>query len=99
MITVIQKPTSRGQITIPKEWMSKFDTNNYALEIEEMRITITPIDIKDIIQISKIDTDKSKTKKLEKEEFRFLTQEITKKVIAKYKNKKIPSIEKQLAHI
>lgn len=39
----IQKSTSRGQITLPKEWREKFETEYFQVEILGERIVIMPL--------------------------------------------------------
>lgn len=39
----ILQATSRGQITLPKNWREKFDTNYFQAVVEEDSITIKPI--------------------------------------------------------
>ncbi len=35
--------TSRGQITLPKNWRDKFDTRFFEIEIEDDQISIKPL--------------------------------------------------------
>lgn len=35
--------TSRGQITLPKEWRDNFDTDYYRVEIKEEQLIIVPL--------------------------------------------------------
>jgi len=44
----IVKSTERGQITLPKQWRSKFKTDNFLLKIVSDQITITPVRIDDL---------------------------------------------------
>ncbi len=44
---MIQKATSRGQITMPIAWRKKFKTNNYLVETGDSFLRITPFDIED----------------------------------------------------
>lgn len=39
---VIQ-PTSKGQITLPKEWRSKFPTNSFLIKQSETKLEIVPV--------------------------------------------------------
>lgn len=45
---IIQKATSRGQITLPKAWRKKFNTNQFLVEAQETFLKIVPIDIDDL---------------------------------------------------
>ena len=38
--------TSRGQITLPKEWRDQFDTRFYMAEIQDDQLIIKPISVK-----------------------------------------------------
>jgi AbrB family looped-hinge helix DNA binding protein len=40
----VLQATSQGQITIPKKWRDKFDTNVYMAEIKDDVIIIKPIE-------------------------------------------------------
>lgn len=42
MMKILQS-TSRGQITLPKSWRSKFDTNYYEAKIKADQIIIMPL--------------------------------------------------------
>jgi bifunctional DNA-binding transcriptional regulator/antitoxin component of YhaV-PrlF toxin-antitoxin module len=35
--------TSRGQITLPKEWRDNFDTDYYRVEIQAEKLVIVPL--------------------------------------------------------
>jgi len=39
----ILQATSRGQVTLPKDWRDKFETTYFEAEIEDDRIIITPL--------------------------------------------------------
>ncbi len=43
-ILTITQATSRGQITIPKSWRERFNTNNYLLKAGNFKLEITPVD-------------------------------------------------------
>jgi len=43
MSTKIIKQTERGQITLPKQWRDKFDSDYFNVEIEDNCLTIRPI--------------------------------------------------------
>lgn len=43
MTTKLTKSTTKGQITLPKEWRDHFDTDNFLLMIDERKIIIKPI--------------------------------------------------------
>ena len=47
MTTKILKATSKGQITLPKKWRDRFDTENFKAEIAENQIVIKPIKLSD----------------------------------------------------
>lgn len=42
MVKVLQA-TSRGQITLPKNWRDNFDTNYYKVEIQKEKLIIVPL--------------------------------------------------------
>ncbi|MFC1810407.1 AbrB/MazE/SpoVT family DNA-binding domain-containing protein [Patescibacteria group bacterium] len=42
----IVKTTSKGQITLPKEWRTQFETENYVIEMHDKKLVISPIVIK-----------------------------------------------------
>lgn len=42
-LNTILSATSRGQVTLPKDWRDKFDTRFYEAEIEDGRIIIKPL--------------------------------------------------------
>lgn len=39
----ILQATSRGQVTLPKSWRDKFDTNYYSVEIGNDELLIKPL--------------------------------------------------------
>ncbi len=39
----VLQSTERGQITLPKKWREKFDTNYFSAEIANDQIIITPL--------------------------------------------------------
>lgn len=41
------KATSRGQITLPKKWRDKFNTDQYVIKADDFKVEIIPLD-KDI---------------------------------------------------
>ena len=43
LMNKILQATSRGQITIPKVWRDKFDTNYYVVEIKDEEIIMKPM--------------------------------------------------------
>lgn len=43
MVKVLHS-TSRGQITLPKEWRDNFDTAYFKVEIQKEKLIIIPID-------------------------------------------------------
>ena len=42
MEKVIQKATSRGQITLPAKWRRQFKTNSYIIELRDTDLKIKP---------------------------------------------------------
>lgn len=46
MNSKIVKSTSKGQITLPKEWRNQFNTENFILEIHDKQIVVSPLVIK-----------------------------------------------------
>lgn len=42
MVKVLHS-TSRGQITLPKEWRDNFDTNYFKVEIQKEKLIIVPL--------------------------------------------------------
>ncbi|PIR55548.1 hypothetical protein COU74_00215 [Candidatus Peregrinibacteria bacterium CG10_big_fil_rev_8_21_14_0_10_36_19] len=48
MTSKIIKSTERGQITLPKQWRSQFNTDNFLLKIVSNKIIITPVTINDL---------------------------------------------------
>lgn len=42
MVKVLHS-TSRGQITLPKEWRDNFDTDYFKVEIQEKQLIIVPL--------------------------------------------------------
>ena len=42
MVKVLHS-TSRGQITLPKEWRDNFDTDYFKVEIQEKKLIIVPL--------------------------------------------------------
>jgi len=44
----VVKSTTKGQITLPKNWRNKFDTDNFLLEIASGKIIIKPIRIEEL---------------------------------------------------
>ena len=48
MTSKLLKSTSRGQITLPKQWRSHFSTNSYVAVMEGNKLILTPLDIDDI---------------------------------------------------
>ncbi|OGJ57470.1 hypothetical protein A3H22_03975 [Candidatus Peribacteria bacterium RIFCSPLOWO2_12_FULL_55_15] len=45
MTRKIIKSTSRGQITLPKQWRRAFGTDVYLIEMHDQSLTIKPLDI------------------------------------------------------
>ncbi len=43
----VVKATSKGQITLPKSWRKKFDTENFMLEISNGNILVKPVKIQE----------------------------------------------------
>ncbi len=43
MEKVVQKTTSKGQITLPKTWRGQFKTNHFVLELSNDIMVIRPI--------------------------------------------------------
>jgi len=39
----ILQATSRGQVTLPKQWRDKFDTKYFQVEISDNAITLKPL--------------------------------------------------------
>lgn len=39
----VLQATSRGQITLPKEWRDTFDTHYFKAEIKDTELVITPL--------------------------------------------------------
>lgn len=46
MVQKVVKSTVKGQITLPKKWRNQFDTDNYVMEIDNARVTIIPLTLK-----------------------------------------------------
>ena len=46
----IVKSTTKGQITLPKEWRSQFETDNFILEMDNKKIVVTPLNIQSLKQ-------------------------------------------------
>jgi len=42
-MTTISKATTKGQITIPKKWRSKFDTNQFVITEKGDKLEIEPL--------------------------------------------------------
>jgi len=42
-MNTILKTTSKGQITIPMEWRSKFDTNQFVATITDEKLELKPL--------------------------------------------------------
>lgn len=42
-MTKILHATSRGQITLPKDWRGKFKTTYYVVEIKESELVLKPL--------------------------------------------------------
>ena|SRR3989338_6400932 len=40
----ITKATSRGQITLPKKWRDKFNTDQYIIKADDFKVEIYPVD-------------------------------------------------------
>lgn len=57
MITKILKATAKGQITLPKKWRSKHNTNIFLAKIDNNRIIIEPIDVEQWETIFDADQD------------------------------------------
>lgn len=45
MTSKVIRPTSKGQITIPKVWREKFHTDSFLLQVDARQITITPVSL------------------------------------------------------
>lgn len=45
MTSKLIRPTSKGQITLPKIWREKFSTDSFLLRIDARQITITPVSL------------------------------------------------------
>jgi AbrB family looped-hinge helix DNA binding protein len=45
MSNKISKCTSKGQITLPKEWRDQFKTENFMIEYDQKKLIITPVDL------------------------------------------------------
>ena len=50
MTTKFAKSTSKGQITLPKEWRGQFNTDNYIMMIHSKQIVIKPLDLDEIAE-------------------------------------------------
>ncbi|MFA5947705.1 MAG: hypothetical protein WC806_01910 [Candidatus Gracilibacteria bacterium] len=48
MPTKLAKSTSKGQITLPKEWRDQFKTENFIMEFDPKQIVIKPIQINEL---------------------------------------------------
>lgn len=44
----VVRSTSKGQITLPKSWRSRFKTDNYLLQMEDFQIVIKPLALDDM---------------------------------------------------
>ena len=42
-MTTISKATSKGQITLPKKWRDKFDTNQFVIREKDGKLEIEPL--------------------------------------------------------
>ncbi|MFH0879392.1 MAG: AbrB/MazE/SpoVT family DNA-binding domain-containing protein [Lentisphaerota bacterium] len=42
-MTTVLSATSRGQVTLPKSWRDKFDTNYFQAEIQDEQIILRPL--------------------------------------------------------
>ena len=49
MTTKFAKSTSKGQVTLPKEWRSQFNTDNFLMEMHDQKIVIKPIEIGELV--------------------------------------------------
>lgn len=45
MATKISKCTSKGQITLPKEWRDQFKTDDFMIEYNEKKLIIKPVNL------------------------------------------------------
>ncbi|MBI3618953.1 AbrB/MazE/SpoVT family DNA-binding domain-containing protein [Candidatus Peregrinibacteria bacterium] len=45
MTTKVLKSTERGQITLPKKWRSRFQTDTYFVQMHDDRIVIAPFHV------------------------------------------------------
>ena len=43
MTTKVVQPTSKGQITLPKEWRNKFPTDNFLIKMSATKLEIVPV--------------------------------------------------------
>lgn len=48
MTSKVTRATTKGQITIPKEWRDQFNTDNFLLQMDRHTIVIKPILIEDL---------------------------------------------------
>ena len=46
-MTTILKATTKGQVTIPKKWRDKFNTNQFIITIKGDKLELEPLIIKD----------------------------------------------------
>lgn len=43
MTDKVVQPTSKGQVTLPKEWRNKFPTNNFLIKTSATKLEIIPV--------------------------------------------------------
>lgn len=53
----IVKCTSKGQITLPMKWRSKFETDNFAIEYQNDQLIVKPVIIEEVIFNADRDND------------------------------------------
>ncbi len=60
METHIIKSTPKGQVTLPKKWRAKFNTDLYVLQITDSGIQIKPVDVSELTASEEVlfDADK-----------------------------------------
>jgi bifunctional DNA-binding transcriptional regulator/antitoxin component of YhaV-PrlF toxin-antitoxin module len=46
----VVKSTSKGQITLPKQWRKLFQTDVFIVEMEQDKLTVKPLSIDDIAE-------------------------------------------------
>ena len=54
MTTKLVKSTPKGQITLPKIWRKKFNTDSFILTMKESTIEIKPVDLEELTESDEV---------------------------------------------